>query len=80
MSKMMSKKNLVATGRWLALLSVALLSIGCASNSDLDSIRTMAEKAQTDASEARRIAEESMRMSRATDERINRMFQRSMQK
>lgn len=60
---------------------------GCASNQELESIRMMAEQAQADASAARQAAEEARAAareaadtSRATDEKINRMFRRSMQK
>lgn len=74
--------------RLLTALSISVLLLtGCASTSDLDAIRAMAEQAQQDASsaqqtatEARSIAEESMRMSQASDERLNRMFRRSMMK
>jgi murein lipoprotein len=64
-----------------------LLLAGCATNSDLMEVRQIAEQAQADASsaqatanEARTIAQQAMQMSQATDERVNRMFQRSMMK
>lgn len=69
------------------LATVLVAAGGCATSSDLDSIRAMAEQAQADASAARQTAEEAratanqaMQMSQATDERLNRMFRRSMQK
>ena len=70
-----------------ALVLVAGLAAGCASNEEISAVRSLAEQAQADAaaaqataSEARAIAEQAMQMSQATDERINRMFQRSMLK
>lgn len=63
------------------------LLVGCASNSDLMEVRQIAEQAQADATmakdtanEAKSTAQQAMQMSQATDERINRMFRRSMQK
>ena len=64
-----------------------LLLAGCATNSDLMEVRQIAEQAQADASaardtanEARSIAQQAMQMSQATDERVNRLVQRSMMK
>jgi len=70
-----------------AITAAVILATGCVSTSDLDAVRTLAEQAQADAqaanataAEAKSIAEQAMQMSQATDERINRMFQRSMLK
>jgi hypothetical protein len=64
-----------------------MLATSCVSTSDLDAVRMLAEQAQaeaqaanTTAGEAKAIAQQAMQMSQATDERINRMFQRSMLK
>lgn len=75
------------------VLAVGLLA-GCVSNQDLMEVRQIAEQARADAAaaqqtasaaqqtanEARTTAEQAMQMSRDTDERVNRMFQRSMLK
>jgi murein lipoprotein len=79
----------------LSVLTTAItLTVGCASTQDLEAVRTMAAQAQADASaanatannalavaeEARTIANEALTASRATDERLNRMFKRAMLK
>lgn len=86
----MSKHIVSATAKTLsaAALGVALaLAGGCASTSDLAAIRAIAEQAQADASaalqaanEANARADEASRMSQDTDERVNRMFRRTLQK
>ncbi len=65
----------------------SLLLAACATNSDLLEVRQIAEQARSESSaaqatanEARNIAQQAMQMSQATDERVNRMFQRSMMK
>lgn len=70
----------------VGVLAVSLLA-GCANTDEMTAIRTMAEQAQADAQMAKDTSEqalatanEAMAMSRATDERINRMFKRSMLK
>lgn len=71
-----------------------VLVIGCVSTKDLDAVRALAEQAQSDANmakstantalatadEAKAIANEALTASRATDERLNRMFKRAMLK
>ena len=70
----------------LAALALATgLTVGCASTSDLESLRAQIQQAQSDAdmakqdaAQARATAEQALRMSQDTDERVNRMFRRSM--
>lgn len=69
-----------------ALLGGFLLT-GCVTGNDLMEVRQIAEQARADAAaaqatanEARSVAQQAMEMSQATDERVNRMFQRSMMK
>lgn len=64
-----------------------LLLAGCVTGNDLMEVRQIAEQARSDAAaaqatanEARSVAQQAMEMSQATDERVNRMFQRSMMK
>lgn len=74
----------------LKLLGVAAaiaLTTACVSTEEVAAVRAIAEQAQADATmakstaeEAKAIAEQAMQMSQATDERINRMFKRSMLK
>lgn len=72
----------------LSVLAIVLSLVGaCASTSDLEAVRVLAQQAQDDAqmakgtaNEALATANEAMALSRATDERINRMFKRSMLK
>ena len=68
------------------VLAVGVLA-GCVTSNDLLEVRQIAEQARTDAAAAQRVANEanatanqSMQMSRDTDERVNRLFQRSMLK
>jgi murein lipoprotein len=77
-----------------AIALSAATVIGCVSTQDLDAVRSIAEQAQADASsaqatasnalataeEARAIANQALSASQATDERLNRMFKRSMLK
>ena len=76
--------------RFLKISGVAagiILATGCVSTDDLAAVRSIAEQAQADAQmakgtadEAKSIAQQAMQMSQAIDERINRMFKRSMLK
>ena len=77
--------------KFSALALTAGLAFGCASNGDLEKVRqealaaasqanSTANQALSTANEAKAIAEDAKAMSVATDERINRMFQRSMVK
>ena len=68
-------------------LCAAVFAGGCASTSEIEAIRAIAEQAQADASaanqaaaEARALAEDAQRQSQDTDERLNRMFRRTLQK
>lgn len=79
---MKRKISMIASG----VLMVGLLS-GCVTNQDLMEVRQIAEQARADAAaaqqtanEAQSTANQAMQMSRETDERVNRMFQRSMLK
>lgn len=77
----------------VAALSTAVV-MGCASTKDLEAVRAIAQQAQSDASaaqstantalataeDARAIANQALSASQATDERLNRMFKRSMLK
>jgi murein lipoprotein len=79
----------------LAALSVAVLfTAGCASSGDIQSMkdelsalrteveatRASADQASQEASEARRMAEAAQAQSMRTDEKIDRMFKKSMYK
>ncbi len=63
----------------LGVLCVGLMA-GCANTDEMAEIRAIAEQAQADAQMAKDTSEQAMAMARATDERINRMFKRSMLK
>lgn len=63
------------------------LLMGCASTKDLAQVRQMAQQAKSDAAsatdtanEAKATAEQAMNMSKANEERLNRMYKRSMMK
>ena len=62
----------------LALLTA--LFAGCASTDEINAIRALAEQAQADAQMAKDTANQAMSIAQATDERVNRMFKRSMLK
>ena len=66
----MSMKSLTKIS---ALALIAGLTVGCASTSDL-------QKVQNDANEAKSMASEAKSISMATEEKINRMFKKSMYK
>ena len=66
----MSMKSLTKIA---ALALIAGLTVGCASTSDL-------QKVQNDANEAKSMAGEAKSISMATEEKINRMFKKSMYK
>ena len=66
----MSMKSLIKVS---ALVLIAGLTVGCASTSDL-------QKVQNDANEAKSMASEAKSISMATEEKINRMFKKSMYK
>jgi len=66
----MSMKSLIKVS---ALALIAGLTVGCASTSDL-------QKVQNDANEAKSMASEAKSISMATEEKINRMFKKSMYK
>ncbi|MFO7641443.1 MAG: alanine-zipper protein [Candidatus Competibacteraceae bacterium] len=78
----MSMKTLTKVA---ALAVIAGLTVGCASTSDLQKVqndaneaKSMARNAMDTANEAKAIAGEARSMSMATEEKINRMFKRSM--
>ena len=63
------------------------LLVGCASTSDLAQVRKIAEQAKSNAAqandtanEAKATADQAMKMSKANEERLNRMYKRSMMK
>lgn len=77
--------------KFSALALAAGLTFGCATNGDLEKVRqealdaanranSTANQALATANEAKAIAEDAKAMSIATDDKINRMFQRSMVK
>jgi len=70
-----------------ALALIAGLSVGCASTSDLAAVQKdaneakgMARNAMDTANEAKSIAQDAKSVSMATEEKINRMFKKSMYK
>ena len=70
-----------------ALALIAGLAVGCASTSDLQKVQNdaneakgMASNAMGTANDAKSIAMEAKSMSMATEEKINRMFKKSMYK
>ena len=70
-----------------ALAVIAGLSVGCASTSDLQKVQNdaneakgMARNAMDTATEAKSIAMEARSVSMATEEKINKMFKKSMYK
>ncbi len=63
------------------------LMVGCASSSDLEAVRSEAQQAQATANQAKATADEALAvaneakaMAMATEEKIDRMFKRSMMK
>ena len=80
----MSMKSLTKIS---ALALIAGLTVGCASTSDLqkvqndaDEAKSMARNAMDTANEAKSMASEAKSISMATEEKINRMFKKSMYK
>lgn len=80
----MSMKSLTKVS---ALALIAGLTVGCASTSDLQKVqndaneaKSMARNAMDTANEAKSMAGEAKSISMATEEKINRMFKRSMYK
>jgi len=70
-----------------ALALIAGLSVGCASTSDLAAVQKdaneakgMARNAMDTATEAKSIAMDAKSVSMATEEKINKMFKKSMYK
>ena len=70
-----------------ALTLIAGLSVGCASTSDLAAVQRdaneakgMARNAMDTANETKSIAQDAKSVSMATEEKINRMFKKSMYK
>ncbi len=80
----MSMKSLTKIA---ALALIAGLTVGCASTSDLQKVqndaneaKAMARNAMDTANEAKSMAGEAKSISMATEEKINRMFKKSMYK
>ncbi|MCB1795312.1 MAG: hypothetical protein KDJ70_12980 [Candidatus Competibacteraceae bacterium] len=80
----MSMKSLIKVS---ALVLIAGLTVGCASTSDLQKVqndaneaKSMARNAMDTANEAKSMASEAKSISMATEEKINRMFKKSMYK
>ncbi|WP_246327654.1 Lpp/OprI family alanine-zipper lipoprotein [Candidatus Competibacter phosphatis] len=80
----MSMKSLTKIS---ALALIAGLTVGCASTSDLQKVqndaneaKSMARNAMDTANEAKSMASEAKSISMATEEKINRMFKKSMYK
>lgn len=63
-----------------ALALIAGLTVGCASTSDLAAVKKDADDAKSMARQAMDTANEAKSMSMATEEKINRMFKKSMYK
>jgi hypothetical protein len=63
-----------------ALALIAGLTVGCASTSDLAAVKKDADEAKAMARQALDTANEAKSMSMATEEKINRMFKKSMYK
>ena len=63
-----------------ALALIAGLTVGCASTSDLQKVQNDAIEAKSMARNALDTANEAKSMSMATEEKINRMFKKSMYK
>ncbi|KAB2921705.1 MAG: hypothetical protein F9K25_20035 [Candidatus Contendobacter sp.] len=63
-----------------ALALIAGLTVGCASTSDLAAVKKDADEAKAMARNALDTANEAKSMSMATEEKINRMFKKSMYK
>lgn len=63
-----------------ALALIAGLTVGCASTSDLQKVQNDANEAKSMARNALDTANEAKSMSMATEEKINRMFKKSMYK
>jgi len=79
--------SLKALTKISTLALIAGLTVGCASTSDLqavqkdaDEAKSMARNAMDTANEAKSTAMDAKSMSMATEEKINRMFKRSMYK
>lgn len=70
------------------VVAMPLLALGaCATSDDVNALRSevqqaraAADKAAAEAAEARRLAEQANRRSSETDEKVDRMFQRSLRK
>ena len=80
----MSMKSLIKVS---ALALIAGLTVGSASTSDLQKVqndaneaKSMARNAMDTANEAKSMASEAKSISMATEEKINRMFKKSMYK
>ena len=80
----MSMKSLTKIS---ALALIAGMTVGCASTSDLQKVqndaneaKSMARNAMDTANEAKSMASEAKSISMATEEKINRMFKKSMYK
>lgn len=79
--------SLKTVAKFSALALIAGLTVGCASTSDLQKVqndaneaKSMARNAMDTASEAKMVAGEAKSISMATEEKINRMFKKSMYK
>lgn len=84
---------ILMTRRFSAVFGVPALAVmlaagaGCATTSDLDEVRAMAEDAQRSAEEAKAMAadasagaDEANQRTRETDQKIDEMFKKSMEK
>lgn len=70
-----------------ALVAILAVGTGCATTSDLEEVRAMAEDAQQTANEAKAMAadasasaDEANRRSMETDQKIDEMFRKTMEK
>ena len=74
------KLSLKTVTKLSALALIAGLTVGCASTSDLAAVKKDADEAKAMARNALDTANEAKSMSMATEEKINRMFKKSMYK
>jgi len=74
------KMSLKTVTKLSALALIAGLTVGCASTSDLQKVQNDANEAKAMARNALDTANEAKSMSMATEEKINRMFKKSMYK
>lgn len=63
-----------------ALAGLSVLAVGCASTSDLEAVRAEAQSAKATANQALATANEAKSIAMDTNEKLSRMFKKSMYK